>query len=191
MDQGLQQAQARIRVMILGLGAILIFFGSVGLVLYLKPGGGTRVQEPVAIVFVAGPIEGFEPGTVSYFEIEHLYIVRASDGRLLALYDLGPYTQALVSQGDESALECRAVFMDDEGGLAQHGSPPVGFETKVFQEPCQGSTWDAVGTRLFGPAVGDMDRFPLDIVDGVVHVDVSNRRCMNPVSAQAPCLPTQ
>jgi hypothetical protein len=192
LEQSLYGAQARVRVLVLGLSAILLFLAAVGLFLYLKPGGSSDPTLEELPVFVAGPVDGFEPGSVSYFVLEHVYIVRMMDEAFLALYDLGPSGQAAVKQGDEAALEeCRVQFIDDENGLTNLGTPPQGFEGKVFWEPCRGNVWDAAGRLLTGPADGDLDRFPLGVVDGIVQVDVSNRRCMNPVSQAAPCLPTQ
>lgn len=190
MDQGQQGARARVRVMLLGFCAILVFFSTVGLFLYLKPGGSAPLPEELP-VFVAGPLDGFEPRSASYFELEHVFVVRMSGGSLLALYDLGPASQAEVDRGDESALDCRIQFVDDENGLTSLGEPPRGFEDMLFREPCQGAAWDAAGRQLAGPAGGDMDRFPVRVVDGVVRIDVNNRRCMNVVSPAAPCITTQ
>ncbi|HWC29626.1 MAG TPA: hypothetical protein VG845_06040 [Dehalococcoidia bacterium] len=185
---GVATSPPKLSVLILSLAAILTFFGAVGLVLYLKPGG----DSPAPAIFVAGPLEGFEPGSATYFETEHLYVVRLTDGALLALYDLGPRMQALLQEtGDKDWLRCRAEFVPDNFDLTALGTPPAGFEERVFREPCHGSTWDANGNRLFGPTTGSLDRFPVRVVDGSVHVDVSNRRCMNPVSEVAPCSPTQ
>ena len=190
MDQSQQGAQPRVKVLVLGLGAILIFFSTVGLFLYLKPGGNAPLPEELP-VFVAGPLDGFEPRTASYFELEHVFVVRMSGGSLLALYDLGPASQADVSRGDESALECRIQYVEDENGLTSLADPPRGFEAMLFWDPCQGNTWDAAGKHLAGPAGEDLDRFPLRVVDGIVRVDVTNRRCMSEVSPAAPCIPTQ
>lgn len=191
MDQSLHGTQARVRVLVLGLSAILLFFSAVGLFLYLKPGGNSEpTLEPLPL-FVAGPLDGFEPGSVSYFELEHVYIVRMMDEAVLALYDLGPGAQAEVNQGDHAALECRAQFIHDENGLTSFGSPPIGFEDMVFWEPCAGNVWDAAGRLLTGPDGGDLDRFPIGIVEGIVRVDVTSRRCMSEVSQAAPCIPTQ
>ena len=178
------------RVLLLGVGAILVFFSSVGLFLYFKPGGSTPAEREPPI-FVAGPIDGFEPGSVSYFKLDHVYIVRMQDDAFLALYDLGPNIQAMLKAGDEAALECRVEFIEDENGLARLGDPPPGFEDRIFIESCQGNAWDAMGRHLTGPGEADLDRFPLGVVDGVVRVDVTNRRCMNPVSESAPCIETQ
>ena len=191
MDQGLHGAQARVRVLVLGLCALGVFFTAVGAFLYLKPGGSHEPELDELPDFVAGPLEGFELGTVSYFELEHVYIVRMSDGPVLALYDLGPAAQALAQEGDETALECRVQFIPDENGFTSFGDPPNGFDDMVFWEPCLGNVWDAAGVHLTGPGQGDLDRFPVSVVDDIVRVDVTNRRCMNPRSESAPCIPTQ
>ncbi len=190
MDQSPQGSQARFKVMVLGLTAILVFLSVVGLFLYLKPGADSPTPEDLP-VFVAGPVEVFEIGTASYFELEHVYIVRMARGGLLALYDLGPGSQAGVKQGDESALDCRIQFIEDENGLNSRGDPPKGFEAMVFWDACLGNGWDAAGRYLTGPANGDLDRFPVGVADEAVQVDVNNRRCMNHISQAAPCIPTQ
>jgi hypothetical protein len=183
-----ERSQPNVSILILGLAAIVAFFGAVGLVLYLKPGG----DSPAPDVFVAGPLDAFPRGSVTYFKSEHLHIVRLTDGAFLAIYDLGPRMQALLLQtGDKSWLECRAEYVKDSTDSTSLGAAPPGFEDAVFREPCHGSTWDAAGNRLFGPTPGNLDRFPVSVVDDSVHVDVVNRRCMNPVSPEAPCSPTQ
>jgi hypothetical protein len=185
---GLSRAQPRLSLVLLALAAIVTLFGAVGLMLYLKPGS----DSPAPAIFVAGPLEGFGPGTAVYFESEHVHVVRLLSGELIALYDLGPRMQALLQEtGDEHWLECRAQLVQDPFAAVSLGPAVAGFEDRVFREPCHGSTWDATGARLFGPTPGSLERFPVSIVDGAVHVDVVNRRCTQPVSADAPCLPTQ
>lgn len=190
MDQSQQGSQPRFKVMALGLTAILVFLSAVGLFLYLKPGADSPLPEELP-VFVAGPLEGFELETASYFELEHVYIVRMAGGGILALYDLGPGSQAGVKQGDESALDCRIQFIEDENGANGLGDPPKGFEEMVFWDACLGNAWDAAGRYLKGPVSGDLDRFPVGVADEAVQVDVNNRRCMNQISQAAPCIPTQ
>lgn len=41
----------------------------------------------------------------------------------------------------------------------------------VFMEPCHNETWARDGTRVFGPAPRDLDRFALRLDDGRVIVD--------------------
>jgi hypothetical protein len=184
-----QRSQPKLSVLFLGLAAILTFFGAVGLVLYLKPGG----DVPAPGIFVAGPLEGFEPGSVTYFESEHVFVVRLNDGGLIALYDLGPKGQYWVSQGETEKAHCRAKLGDLPSGIRERPdlSLPAGFEKTGFNQLCDGGWWDAEGRGLSGPLNGDLDRFPVSVVDGIVHVDVANRLCLNPVSEAAPCSPTR
>jgi hypothetical protein len=198
LDAGLVQIQAvasaergqpRLGLLFLGLTAILTFFAAVGLVLYLKPGG----DSPAPGIFVAGPLEGFEPGSITYFQSDHVYVVRLTDGALIALYDLGPNGQYWLSQGATEKSHCRAKLGDLPQGMTDQPdlSLPAGFEKTGFNQLCDGGWWDAMGHRLNGPTNGDLDRFPVAVVDGIVQVDVAHRRCMNPVTEGAPCLPTQ
>jgi hypothetical protein len=168
LEQGLQRGQANLSILIIGLVTI-------------------------ADIFVAGPVDGFVPGTITYFQLEHVYVVRLMDGAFLALYDLGPRMQALYDENEDPTwLQCRALLVEQDARLfTELGRPPSGFENVVLREPCHGATWDAAGTRLFGPATGDLDRFPIAVVGDKLHIDVGARRCMNPVGPQAPCLPTQ
>jgi len=185
--RGSQASQPRFGLLLLGVAAILSFFAAVGLILYLKPGD----SSPAPAIFVAGPVEGFMPGSVSYFEHEHVFIVRLTDGAFLALYDLGPKMQSWVERGTLDKLNCRAHEGELPDGIAEQPGLPVGFEKTGFIQPCAGGYWDATGKGIWGPLNGDLDRFPVSVVDGIVRVDLANRRCMNPVSAEAPCLATQ
>jgi hypothetical protein len=184
-----ERGQPGLGVLFLGLAAILTFFAAVGLVLYLKPGG----DSPAPDIFVAGPLEGFEPGSITYFESDHVYVVRLSDGALIALYDLGPDAQYSLRQGATEKSHCRAKLGDLPQVMAEQAdlSLPAGFEKTGFNQLCDGGWWDALGRRLSGPITGDLDRFPVAVVDGIVQVDVAHRRCMNPVAEAALCLPTQ
>jgi hypothetical protein len=189
LEQGLHRGQAKLGVFFLGLGAIATFFVAVGLLLYFKPGSGS----PAPDIFVAGPVDGFKPGTLTYFQSEHVYVVRLMDGAFIALYDLGPRMQALFNDSQDPIwLQCRVAIVEQDAGLfTALGTAPPGFEGVVLREPCHGATWDAAGLRLFGPATGDLDRFPVTVVGDKVHIDVGARRCVNPIGPQAPCLPTQ
>jgi hypothetical protein len=184
-----ERSQPNVSILILGLAAIVAFFGAVGLVLYLKPGG----DSPAPDVFVAGPLTAFPPGTITYFETEHLYLVRLNDGALLALYDLGPRMQAEVENGDVERTKCRAREGQLPDGISSQPGVvlPAGFDRVGFNQLCFGGWWDAMGRALTGPLNGDLDRFPVRVVDDSVHVDVASRRCMNPISPEAPCSPTQ
>jgi hypothetical protein len=44
--------------------------------------------------FMAGKVDDFAPGSVSYFEQQNFYLVRSEAGDFTAFYDLDPYQQA-------------------------------------------------------------------------------------------------
>jgi hypothetical protein len=175
-------------------GVVLTFFVAVGLVLYFKPGSTAEPSgEPSLDVFGAGPILDFEPGSISQFEKEHFFLVRLETGGVIALYEMGPLVQKRIAAGDLDALKCQPVLRQDDemaGWLAAAGAPP-GFETRGIWDACTGVAWDATGKQVYGPESGDLDRFPVEITDGIMRVDLGNRQCSNPVTPDTPCIVTQ
>ena len=171
-----------------------MFLVVIGLVLYFKPGSTAEPSgEPALDVFAAGPILELEPGMITLFENEHFFLVRRADGAVIALYDLGPIMQARVAAGDVEALKCRGMLREDDemsGWLAAAG-PPEGFEDRGIWNECSGVAWDATGRQVWGPESGSLDRFTVEIVDEIIRVNLGDRQCMNPVTAEAPCIETQ
>jgi len=188
------QRRVNVRVALLAIGASLVFFFVVGLVLYFKPGSTAEPSgEPSLDVFAAGPIAEFEAGMMTLFENEHFFLVRMADGGVIALYDLGPHMQARVASGDVEALKCRAILREDEemmGWLAAAGTLE-GFEDRGVWDECAAVAWDASGQQVWGPATGSLDRFEVEIIDGIIRVDLGDRQCTNPVTPAAPCIETQ
>jgi hypothetical protein len=182
------------RIALLMLAVALTFFVTVGLVMYFKPGSTAEpIGEPSLDVFGAGPILDLEPGTLTLFEKEHFFLVRLEDGSVFALYDMGPHIQSQVAAGDLKALTCRGVLRADEEMAAwlAAANPPAGFEDRGIWDACGGVAWDATGNQVWGPESGTLDRFNVEIVNGIVRVDLAGRQCMNPVTPAAPCILTQ
>jgi hypothetical protein len=180
-----------LRTVLIALGAIVAFFSAVGLVLYFKPGGDdVPANQPALAIFAAGPQRDLPNGSATYFQNEHFYLVRQPDGAFEALYDLSPNVQALVNQGDTAKLSCRLRVVDLTTGEASTGSTKT-FANDGLQDPCSGTVWDMTGTVVQGEAVSDLDRFPVEIIDDIVRVDLAARRCLNPVSDTAPCISTR
>ena len=188
------QARVNPRVAFLTAGGVFIFLLVVGLVMYFKPGSTAEpTGEPSLDVFAAGPIEDLEAGMMTLYENEHIFLVRMVDGGVIALYDLGPHIQALVAAGDEEALECRGVIREDEemvGWLAAAGAPE-GFEDRGIWEECSGVAWDVSGEQVWGPESGSLDRFTVEIIDGIIRVNLGDRHCTNPTTPETPCIETQ
>lgn len=188
------QARVNTRGALLLVGVALVFLVTVALIMYFKPGSSVEpVGEPSLDIFAAGPIDDFEPGTMTLFENEHFFLVRHEDGGVHALYDMGPHIQARVDAGDVEALKCRGVIRGDEemvGWLASAGAP-AGFEDRGIWDKCAGVAWNAAGEQVWGPKSGSLDRFKVEIVNGIIRVDLSARECANPVTIETPCIMTK
>lgn len=188
------QSRLNTRGAIIALGAALTFLVTVALVMYFKPGSTAEPSgEPSLDVFAAGPINDFEPGTMTLFEKEHFFLVRHADGGVHALYDMGAHIQSRVGAGDLEAVGCRGVLRNDEemaGWLGAAGAPP-GFEDRGIWDECDGVAWNASGEQVWGPKSGSLDRFKVEIVNGIIRVDLSARQCANPITRETPCILTQ
>ncbi len=188
------QSRVNTRIALLTLGAAVTFFVIVGLVMYFKPGSTAAPKgEPSLDVFAAGPVLDFESGTMTLFENEHFFLVRHLDGSLNAFYDMGAHIQARFTAGDLEAPKCRAVIRKDEdmaGWLAAAGHPE-GFDDRGMWDECDGVAWDASGKQVWGPQSGSLDKFPVEIIDGIMWIDLGNRACANPVTPETPCIVTQ
>ena len=183
----------QLRPVVLTIGLIFVFFTVVGLVLSLKPFSDTPPSgEPSLDIFAAGPAKEFPVSSVTYFEKEHVYLVRFSDGAFLALYDLAPAAQAMVRDEEITALACRAVLTEGEAVQNHLGSDirERGFGSSAFVESCSGTIWDAEGMHVGGPTDDRLDRFPVAVINEIVRIHLGDRRCQNDTDV-SPCIPTQ
>jgi cytochrome b6-f complex iron-sulfur subunit len=98
---------------------------------------------------VAGPLERFEPGSVTAFPAGKFYLVRLEDGGLLALHR------------ECTHLGCTVPWVAAEGR---------------FECPCHGSAFDATGAVLTPPAPRPLDLLAVRIENGIVKIDVSKRQ---------------
>jgi cytochrome b6-f complex iron-sulfur subunit len=104
-----------------------------------KPGGfGGEV--------VAGDLEEFEPGTVSYVREGRFFISRLEDGGVLALWQRCTH------------LGCTVPWREDEG---------------QFHCPCHSSFFNRQGEVTGGPAPRPLDLFPVSLKDGNLVVDTN------------------
>ena len=95
---------------------------------------------------IAGPVDRFEPGTVTAFGEGHFYLTRLDDGGFLALHRKCTH------------LGCTVPWNASE---------------QRFACPCHGSTFDIRGDVLSAPATRALDRFEVQIENGLVKVDTS------------------
>jgi len=97
-------------------------------------------------VQVAGPVERFEPGSVTAFREGEFYLARLEDGGFLALHRKCTH------------LGCTVPWVPDE---------------QRFACPCHASAFDIHGDVLSAPAPRALDLFPVSIENGLVKVDTT------------------
>jgi len=95
-------------------------------------------------VMVAGPVERFEPGSVTAFADGKFYLARLEDGSFLALHRKCTH------------LGCSVPWNADE---------------QRFACPCHASAFDIRGDVVNAPAPRPLDIFPVAIENGIVRVD--------------------
>ena len=111
------------------------------LVDFLRP---RSLAEGQAAIVIAGPVERFEPGTVTAFQTGKFYLSRLEDGGFLAL------------SRECTHLGCTVPWVDDEGR---------------FVCPCHSSEYDEKGAVVSPPAPRPLDLYAIRIENGVVKVD--------------------
>jgi len=97
-------------------------------------------------VQIAGPVERFDPGSVTAFREGEFYLARLKDGGFLALHRKC------------SHLGCTVPWIKDE---------------QRFVCPCHASAFDINGAVLDAPAPRALDLFAVRIENGIVKVDTT------------------
>jgi cytochrome b6-f complex iron-sulfur subunit len=135
------------------LNKIWIGFAALGLaqiaalvIVYLRPGKKTEKSAGAAAVIEAGPVDGFEPASVTAFVRGRFYLARLADGGFLALSSKCTH------------LGCTVPWDPQE---------------KQFACPCHASAFDIRGEVLSAPAPRALDLYHLFIENNVVKVDTN------------------
>ena len=113
---------------------------------FLRPHRG-RGSDDAGIV-VAGPIDRFEPGSVTAFPAGKFYLARLDDGGFLAL-----------------SRRCTHLGC----------TVPWNARENAFVCPCHSSSFDITGEVLSPPAPRPLDLHPVRIENGIVKVDTGER----------------
>lgn len=114
---------------------------------FLGPRRSRAASEEGAEVHVAGPVERFEPGSVTAFREGHFYLVRLEDGGFLALHRKCTH------------LGCTVPWIEDE---------------QRFVCPCHASAFDMRGDVINAPATRALDLFAVSVENGIVTVDTND-----------------
>jgi len=150
---------ARIAVVVLVLVGVVV---AIGEIFDQGPNAGQPVRG-----YDAGPLDAYQPATVNYLELQHIYVVRLPDGSVLALYDRSAKQQEL--DGD-----CRVRY--DETAQPTLVEGPSG----AFVEDCDElrTAWRVDGTLASGAGYGDLDRFDTRVdAQGRLIIDTESRSC--------------
>jgi cytochrome b6-f complex iron-sulfur subunit len=116
---------------------------------FFKPREARLTEADGDPVIVAGPVENFEPGTVSAFVRGKFYLARLEDGGFLAISRRCTH------------LSCTV--------------PWVASENK-FICPCHSSEFDIRGQVIAPPAPRALDLYALEIRNNILRVDTSKPR---------------
>ena len=119
------------------------------LVVFFRPRqpGATAVGEDAIII--AGPVDNFEPGTVSAFVRGKFYLARLEDGGFLAISRRCTH------------LSCTVPWVSGEN---------------KFICPCHSSEFDIRGEVANPPAPRALDLYRIEIANNVLKVDTSKLR---------------
>jgi len=112
----------------------------------LKPRNRRRADEAGDHIHIAGPVEQFEPGTVTAFPEGRFYLSRLTGGGFLALGRTCTH------------LGCTVPWIEKD---------------QRFACPCHASVFDITGEVLGPPADRALDMYPVRIENGIVKVDLS------------------
>ena len=112
---------------------------------FLGPRRREVTRDDRGTILVAGPLDHFEPGSVTAFQQGRFYLARLSDGGFLAL------------NRECTHLGCTVPWVGEEGR---------------FVCPCHASSFDIHGDVLSPPAPRPLDLFAVRIENDIVKVDI-------------------
>ena len=126
-----------------GLALVEVFAVLTG---FFRPRKASKGEDNGDAVIVAGPVDRFEPGTVSAFVRGKFYLARLEDGGFLAMSRRCTHLSCTVPW---NATENRFIC------------------------PCHSSEFDIRGDVTQAPAPRALDRYPVEIRNNIVLVDTA------------------
>ena len=116
---------------------------------FFKPRRRRATDDGTGSVIIAGPVDRFEPGSVTAFPEGRFYLARLVDGGFLALH-----------------RECTHLGC----------TVPWSKEEQRFVCPCHASSYDIRGVVLSSPAPRPLDWLPVRVENGIVKVVTAERQ---------------
>lgn len=116
---------------------------------FFKPRKPQTIANEAERIFIAGPVDNFEPGTVSAFVRGKFYLARLEDGGFLAMSRRCTH------------LSCTVPWVSSEN---------------KFICPCHSSMFDIRGEVANPPAPRALDLFQVEIRNNVISVDTGKLR---------------
>lgn len=116
---------------------------------FFKPRKPQTIANGAERIFIAGPVDNFEPGTVSAFVRGKFYLARLEDGGFLAMSRRCTH------------LSCTVPWVSGEN---------------KFICPCHSSMFDIRGEVANPPAPRALDLFQIEIRNNVISVDTGKLR---------------
>jgi cytochrome b6-f complex iron-sulfur subunit len=123
---------------------------------FFKPRKPGTTTEDLDTIIVAGPVDNFEPGTVTAFVRGKFYLARLEDGGFLAM------------SRSCTHLSCTVPWVSEEN---------------KFICPCHSSAFDIAGRVVSPPAPRALDLLDIKIENSMVKVDTSRLRKRSEFSA--------
>jgi len=149
MDKETYSRRSFLNKLWIGLGALALGEMIAMIFAFFRPGKKlTSAMDEEAIV-VAGPVENFEPGSVSAFVQGKFYLSRLDDGGFLAMSRYCTH------------LGCAIPWVEKENR---------------FVCPCHSSEFEITGEVANPPAARALDIYQVNIENGVLKVDTSKSR---------------
>lgn len=130
---------------------------------YFRPQKPQTDKQSNSIV-VAGPVERFEPGTVTAFVSGKFYLARLEDGGFLAMSRRCTH------------LSCTVPWVSSE---------------QKFVCPCHSSEFDIRGNVSQAPAPRALDLYPINIRNNIVQVDTAKPKKRPVFSSEQVTYPKQ
>jgi len=130
----------------LGFVALLEFVGIC--ISFLLPGKSNVKRGAFGGLIVAGPVDTFDPGSVTAFRNGKFYLARLVDGGFLAI-----------------SLRCTHLGC----------TVPWVSQDNMFKCPCHASSFDITGEVVSSPATRALDIYPLTIENSIVTVDTGTK----------------